>query len=186
MISNMRDLFNITNSNNADIIYAGAIWHESIEELSAILRRKMDTDNLPKRDCNAYFSIFVEMMSNMLKYSAAKTDSGVMKGSFILSYENGTYYAQCGNLMKTENKDTLKNRIDSLISMDKPALRKLYMKKLKEKSDIYKTDSAGLGLIEIAKCSSLPVEYEFSDFNDSGENSGMTLFTMRAAVTINS
>ncbi|MCL2638554.1 MAG: SiaB family protein kinase [Oscillospiraceae bacterium] len=179
MLDYMLDFYNMTNSCNADVIYKGALWHENIEEIGTVIRRKMDSDNLSSRDCRAYFSIFVEMMSNMLKYSADKTDGGVTKGAFFSVYENGAYYALCGNLMKIEHKELIKSRIDNLNSMDKMSLRRLYINELKTTNINPENEGAGLGLIEIAKCASTPIEYEFFPHDEQ-----LTFFTMRASVSL--
>jgi hypothetical protein len=166
----------MTGSCNAEVVYAGALWHGIIEELGTALRNKMDTEKIPQNTCKAFFSVFVEMMSNMMKYSAKKTESGFTKGSFFLFYKDGTCCAMSGNLIKIEDRDSLKNRIDNLNSMDKLSLRELYIKKLKKKGAL-KDKGAGIGLIEIAKCASTPIEYEFLPYNDE-----LTFFTMRISV----
>ena len=179
MVFNMLDFFNMTKSYGTDVIYSGTLWHESIEEIGTILRRKMDSDKLSLQDKNAYFSIFVEMMSNMLKYSEDKTDSGVTKGSFVSVYKKDNYYALCGNLIKNEDKDAIKNRLDSLNSMDKPSLHEFYIEKLKEKTTDARSRGAGLGLLEIARRASTPIEYEFLPYDGN-----LTLFTMRVSIDL--
>jgi hypothetical protein len=177
MFSSILDFYNIADSNNADIVYIGALWHECIEDLSALLQRKMDSDKLSKRDSKTYFSIFVEMMSNMLKYSAGKTDTGASKGAFVSINENGVHYALSGNLIKTADKDVIKSNIDRLNSMDKSALRELYINKMKAKNAELESRGAGLGLIGIARYASNPIEYDFLPYDEH-----LTFFTMRVSV----
>ena len=170
MIDNMLDFYNMTKKHDVDIIYTGSLWADGIEGLGTTLRRQMEFEDMSLPASLAVFSVFVELMNNMLMYSIEKMDieghPGVSKGAFILASKNKIYSAQSGNMIKTDNVEHIKNRIDYLNSLDKPAVRKFYKEKIKEKDVNSDSKGAGLGLIEIARRASAPIEYEFTPCGD--------------------
>ncbi|MCL2718279.1 MAG: SiaB family protein kinase [Lachnospiraceae bacterium] len=166
MIGNMLEYYNMTKKNNVEIIYTGALWAGGIEGLGSTLRRQMEFEELSLSASQSVFSVFVELMNNMLMYSVEKMDieghPGVSKGVFVLASKQKVYFAQSGNMMKTENVELVKGRIDYLNSLDKQGLRKFYKEKIRQKDENEGSKGAGLGLIEIAKRSNEPIIYEFT------------------------
>ena len=147
MISNIFEYFKMSKKSGANIAYTGGLGIACIEGLGEILQKQMTSDKLSSFMAESIFSVFVEMMNNMQMHSAEKTDDGafnsISKGTFILTSENGVYYAQSGNLIKSEKAESVKNRIDYLNSMDKQSLRKYYMELIKKRMSIRKAKARG-------------------------------------------
>jgi len=173
----MLEYYNSTKKYDVDIIYSGALWADGIEGLGVALRRHMEFEHMTLTASQSVFSVFIEQMNNMLMYSAEKVDvdehRGVPKGAFILASKDKVYIAQSGNVMKTENAELVRSRIDHLNSMDKQELRKYYKEQLRSENLNPESKGAGIGLIEIAKRASAPIEYEFIPYGE-----GLTFFTM--------
>ena len=169
MIANMLEYYNLTKEHDVDIIYTGALWADGVEGLGSTLRRQMEFTDMSLPASQAVFSVFVELMNNMLMYSVEKMDieghPGVSKGAFILSSKHKVYCAQSGNLIKKKNIVVIKKRIDYLNSLEKPELRKYYKEKIRCKTPP-ESKGAGLGLIEVARRASAPIEYEFIPYSD--------------------
>lgn len=166
---------------NVDIIYSGPLWADGIEGIGGTLRKRLEFDDLPLSASQSVFSVFVEQMNNMLMYSAEKdhfeiseaSRSDVPKGVFILGAKSKTYFVQSGNVIKDENAEQIKGRIDYLNTLDKASLRKFYKEQIKNENLNPESKGAGLGLIEIARRASAPIEYAFTPLED-----GMTFFSM--------
>ncbi|MCL2718387.1 MAG: SiaB family protein kinase [Lachnospiraceae bacterium] len=172
MLLNTLELFDKTKKLDVYIAYKGIVRIDNIEELSVALRSQMAFDKLSQDTFRAVFSIFVELMENVKMHSA------VPKGCIIVTSQDKIYHVQSGNLMETQNIEELKKRINHLNSMDKQSLRNYYMERIKKNNPNPRSRGAGIGLIEIAKRASEPVEYDFIPYDEH-----LTFFT--AKVTIN-
>jgi len=178
MITDMLEFYNMTKKYNLEIIYSGALWADGIEGIGEILRKRMAFEEMSLSASQAVFSVFVEQMNNMLMYSEEKQKvenrpAGVPKGVFLLGARGRVYIAQSGNVMKNENVESLKNRIDHLNTLDKTSLRKYYKEQIRRESKKLENKGGGIGLIEIAKRASSPISYDFKPYSE-----GLTFFTM--------
>lgn len=181
MMFDMLAYYNMLKEKNVNIIYSGPIWADGVEGIGETLRRRLELDALPLSASQSIFSVFVEQMNNMLMYSAEKQSFchngqeplSVSTGVFILGAQEKKYFLQSGNIMKSENVEDVKERIDYLNTLDKGQLRKYYKEQIKAENKNPESKGAGLGLIEIARRANSPIEYEFISLED-----GQTFFAM--------
>lgn len=181
MVVDMIEYYNMITKNDVNIFYGGPIWSEGVEGIANTLKKRLEFDRLPLSASQAVFSVFVEQMNNMLMYSEEKQhftgpeekNLDVSKGIFILGAQNKTYFLQSGNVMKSENVNLIKERIDYLNTLDKTELRKYYREQMKRENANPESRGAGLGFIEIARRASSKIEYCFTPFGE-----GLTFFSM--------
>jgi len=181
MTFNIRQYTKMLEDNNIEAIYCGPIWSNGIDGLAEMLLKRLEYEELPLSASQSVFSVFVEQMNNMMMYSAEKiqqkSDSGKLveasKGIYILGVKDSTYFIQTGNVVSSSSADILKSRIDHLNTMDKKELRQYYKQQMKADNNNPESKGAGIGLIEIARRSSAPIEYKFEPFE-----SGLQYFTM--------
>lgn len=178
--------YNMIKNHNISIIYNGPIWADGVEGIGHTLRKRLEFDELPLVTSQSIFSVFVEQMNNMVHYSADKQqfvsesagkDFDVATGVFLLGQIDKQYFIQCGNKMKNEQTQLIKERIDYLNSLDKIELRKYYKERIKAEDDNKESKGAGIGLIEIAKRASSKMEYSFTPLED-----GYSFFTLYVTV----
>ena len=182
---NVRQYRDMLNEHNINVIYSGLIWANGIDGIAEILIKRLEFDDVPMSASQSVFSIFVEQINNMMMYSAEKelkNDSEgnvveVSKGIFILGIQGKKYFIQSGNLVTKSNAEILKTRIDHLNTMDKKELRQYYKERMKAENDNPESKGAGIGLIEIARRSSSPIEYNFEPFDDD-----LQYFTMYISI----
>jgi len=161
------------------VIYDGPIWSSDIDNLAGLVTNQLD-DDLSFSVSQSVLSVFVEQINNIMMYSADKiskvTSDGRMletsRGVFVLGFYDGSYFIQTGNLVSDTNASILKSRIDYLNTLSKKELRQYYKERMKAGNDNPASKGAGLGLIEIARRSTSPIEYAF----EPGEN-GLQYFT---------
>lgn len=185
MILNMLEYYKMIKEMNINIIYSGPIWADGIEGIAGTLRKRLEFDELPLSASQSVFSVFVEQMNNMLMYSAEKENFNMSEnkhidaptGVFVLGAQGKTYFVQSGNAMKIESADLIKSRIDHLNTLDKVGLRKFYKEQIKSENANPESKGAGLGLIEIARRASSPIEYEFTPLEN-----GLIFFSMSVAI----
>jgi len=167
--------------NNISIIYSGPLWADGIDGMAEFIQRRLDIDEMTLSSSHSVFSVFVEQLNNMLMYSVDKQDtdcdetttSGIAKGIFLMGKHDNKYFLQTGNLMKTENTELLKNRIDHLNTLDKQQLRQFFKERRRAEDDNPDSKGAGIGLIEVAKRATSKLDYDFIPCED-----GLTYFTM--------
>ncbi|MCL2764348.1 MAG: SiaB family protein kinase [Treponema sp.] len=176
------------NKNNIGVIYSGPIWSDGIDGMAEIMKKRLEFDDMPYTASKSVFSIFVEQINNMMMYSAEKEkkinaercETEIVKGVFILGLQEDTYFIQTGNLVTNSNAEILKKRIDHLNSLDKKQLRQYHKERMNAENDNPESHGAGIGLIEVARRSTSPIEYSLNPRGDK-----MQYFTMYLTVTHN-
>jgi len=154
--------------NKIQVIFSGPVWADGVDSLAEIMQKCLEFDLFSFNTSQSVFSIFVEQINNILLYSAEKYKKSdeegklheLSKGIFILGAEDSTYFMQCGNIVTSKAAEILKSRIDHINSLEKNELRQFYKECLKAENNNSESKGAGLGLIEIARRSSTPIEYE--------------------------
>jgi hypothetical protein len=167
---NLRQYGNMLDENGIRIIYSGPIWSNGIDGMAEIMLKRLEFDDMPMSASQAVFSIFVEQINNMMMYSAEKEQKNspegdpqeISKGIFILGVQDDGYFVQSGNVVTESNAKILKSRIDYLNTLDKKELRQYYKQQMNAENGNLESKGAGIGLIEIARRASGPIEYEFT------------------------
>jgi hypothetical protein len=159
---------------NISLIYSGPMWHDGIKSIADIVQTRLDIDDVPGNAAKSIFSVFVEQVTNVLMYSAEKgrfpqpdkEPIDVSSGTLVLGHKEQTYFVQTGNAIKLENKELIMRRIDHLNSLDKEGLRQFHRECMNAENDNQESMGAGLGLIEIARRATAPIEYKFMPIDD--------------------
>ena len=179
MVLNMREYINSLKEQNITISYNGPLWEAGIKSMAEMVRSRLSQKNLPAKASKTIFSVFVEQVTNMFMYSAEKDHYGtqpedeVPLGMLVLGHNKETYFVQTGNAILNENVEQVKTRIDHLNSLDKDQLRQYNKEQLRSKNDNPDSKGAGLGLIEIARRASAPIQYTFQPLDV-----GLSYFSM--------
>jgi len=104
------------------------------------------------------FSTYIEMSQNMRNYSEARhyNQSESNATVIIASRPPGHYSVSAANLVELEDGRALIGRIAELSGLDKHELKQLYKQRLRDGAHV--SGGAGLGLIEMARRASEPME----------------------------
>ena len=185
MALNIRQYGKMLEDNQISVIYSGPICANGIDGMAEMLLKRLEFDDIPLNSSQSIFSIFVELMNNMLMYSekefknhSEEERKEMSKGIFILGAHDGMYFIQTGNVITNTNAEILKTRIDYLNTLDKKELRNYYKQQLSAKNDNPESRGAGIGLIEIARRATDSIKYELESYGD-----GLYYFTMYITVT---
>ena len=142
------------------MIYKGDFGKDSILPIIQIIEEKMKGDSGSK----AFFLILVELLQNVSRHNI---DNDNKDGIFMITEDaDGAYWTAVGNVVDTDTKGVLIDRIDELNALDSMGLKQVYKKTLREGSFSDK-GGAGLGLIEIARKSSDKLGYSFNKLGDN-------------------
>jgi len=175
---------------NIKVIYNGPMWDDGVRGLAEMVKTHLSHDQIKGSASKAIFSVFVEQVTNMLMYSAEKEQYptppdnelvDVPMGMVIMGNKTDkrdTFFVQTKNAVRNENISFLTEKIDHLNSLDKNELRQYYKERMRADNDNPESQGAGLGLIEIARRATAPIEYSFAPTPD-----GFSFFTMYVEIT---
>lgn len=150
--------------------YSGPISQGIIEEVGDTIKSRIIVESSNTTLALKIFSIFIEQSQNIVKYSSdSEMDDAAEKNRLkdsiiILGRKEGKYFIGFGNLIENTRKDQLKAKLDNIRKMDKTALKIYYKEQMRRNIDLDST-SMGMGLIEIARNASEPLEYDIRKVN---------------------
>lgn len=150
--------------------FSGFISEEILLALGDVLKRKLTLEAADPNKIKRIFSVFVELMQNIIRYSAeyigdAENVSDKLGwGIVIVGFRGEQFYVSCGNIISEGEATKLHKYLETLQKLDGEGLRSYYREKLKERTDSLDKGS-NLGLIEIARRSSAPIEFDFLELD---------------------
>ncbi|MET4701138.1 hypothetical protein ABIE65_004184 [Constrictibacter sp. MBR-5] len=179
--SHLFDIRETFNRQQILICFNGPFSRSIIEELGNAVRSYMESQSIAKTAILDVFSVFVEQTQNVRNYLADKAASGtgasdLDSGTVVIARTDDRYVVTCGNVIEAGDAAGLVHRLDALAALDKAGLRALYKEQMrKPRSET--GDSAGLGLIDMARKASAPLEYSVQPLDDR-----FAFFSLRVAV----
>ena len=162
--------------------YSGYVSEDILEAVGDTLRQRLEDHARDGAQIRNVFSIFVELMQNIIRYGVDGPQPGPTDGEkpsfgIVMVAENdGKMDVIAGNFVSPEEAESLLEKVTFLQSRSPDELRKLYRERLREEPDT-KSKGASLGLIEIARRSTLPLSCEVT-----GTHNGLSFFMIRATV----
>lgn len=149
--------------------YSGYLSQKMLKSIGDVIKEKLSYEDINSSTIKRIFSVFVEQTQNIIKYSSERIyidNSELSQGVIILGSENSNFFLECGNLVSKDVSKNLKTELIKIQGMDKDELKSYYKEKLK--SDSSYTKGAGIGLIDIARKSTKPIEF---DIKEQSQNS---------------
>ncbi len=150
--------------------YVGSMSHIIMEQMGGVLKQKMAQEETGLSLSQKVFGTFVEQVQNIMNYSAEKipdkdNNREVGAGIVLVGKENHAFYIAGGNLILAETKQELSERIDAINKLDKSEMKSFFKQKLSE-SQNREESGGGVGLIDMARKASAPIEYRIKDIDD--------------------
>ena len=152
--------------------FTGYISEKILFALGEAIRHKMAAEEAGPNVTKRVFSIFVEQVQNIIRYSddriAAADGQPVVLSSGVITVgrDGQRFFVVCGNTVSRESMEKLRTRLDYLAGLNKEQLKAYYREKLKEPPEP-ESQGATIGLIEIARRSSEPVEADFHEIDSN-------------------
>ncbi len=168
----LSSLYNLRNEYLKDGIifsFSGEVSQLILTSIVEELGNKMEMLNVKTSIIQNIFSIFIEQIQNIMKYSPNIKQESLFSNISIsvIGFDNKKlkYYVSSGNIINKIDKEKVENKISKLNSMDKQELKDYY-KELR-KSGLHKHEKgAGLGLIEMARKASEPIEFAIDEIDE--------------------
>lgn len=146
--------------------FSGYLSEGILYSLGEALREKMTLEAADGPTIRRVFSVFVEQMQNIIRYSAEKVAGSAGRtgelsaGMVTIGVESGKVFIVCGNSVRNADVPRLKDRLDHLKSLDRDGIKTFYREQLRGEPEDG-SRGATLGLIEIARRASEPIAYDF-------------------------
>lgn len=174
------DIQNTLKTNRILISFSGRLSQGIIEELGEAIKKHMEAEERAKNDIYNVFAIFVEQTQNIRNYATRKFDTPnyemiANSGIVIIGRKEEGYYISSGNIIEKKDCDKLINHIEGIVPLDKIKLKTLYKERMKQ--GIYSDMGAGVGLIDIARKASKPIEYSMVELDEE-----YSFFTLNVVV----
>lgn len=158
-ISNIIQLRKTLWENNVIMIHKGDFSQDALIPIIRMIENNIKSQfSKHDRKKKRMFHLMVEVLQNISRH--AYIDNNTKDAIFIVSRIEESYTVNTGNYIENKHIDKLQKQINLLNSMSKDELDVLYLDTLKN-GILSEKGGAGLGLIDIIKESSKPVEYEF-------------------------
>ena len=174
MSKNLATLRSVFNREGVILYYNGLISHDLVIEIADIVKLKMLADDVASSTRLKVFAALVEQLQNILYYSLdvvsgvtdGETDKEMRRGVVMVGQEDEHYYVQAGNLIDNSKVELLRQKLSMLQKMDKNELKQ-HLKEQRRLEPNKDSRGSGLGIIEMARKASAPIQYDFTPVEDS-------------------
>jgi hypothetical protein len=161
--------------------FSGPVSQSLLEGIGETLKQKMSLEDTSTNIVQKVFSIFVELMQNVINYSAERLETGgqeqeISYGVLIVGKENEHFYIISGNHIRKEQVGTLEEKLSKVQSMNKDELKQYYKQQRRMQADL-DSKGAGLGFIDMARKASRPIEFEIEQLD-----SEYSFFVVKAVI----
>ena len=154
--------------------YVGPVDSAGMEGLLALAEKSSAAAGgrtLMKRIGN----VLIECLQNVMRHGLIEAN-GFTQLYLTLESTPVGFQVQCGNMVDSEMRAILSDRLAEINGMEEEVLRKTYIETLCN-GEMSGKGGAGLGLLSLAKKASGPIEYRFDSQEDNRE-----LFTLIVTV----
>jgi hypothetical protein len=164
--------------------YNGYMSEPILAGIGEAVRTKLAAEEISKQISRSLFSIFVELMQNIIRYSADfipdeesdTKETDFRYGIIMVGRQEDQFFVSCGNKIAVESVAKLKTNLAQLKMLDKDGLKKLHKETLR--GDVPEgSKGAGVGFIDIARRANNGFEFDFRDID-----SEYAFFTLKAYV----
>ncbi len=155
---------------NIILMYKGILTFDLLSSLIGTAEKRINQYEEDRRLQKKFYSILTESLQNM-HYHIEKSESTDLDVStdavlILIVAQRRFYYLKTCNYVLSSQVDKIKDKIDLVNSMDKDQLKEMYRKSLSN-NEFSDKNTAGLGLLEIARKTDVPIKYEFEMINDN-------------------
>lgn len=152
--------------------FSGTISQNILSSIAETIEKELHSTGVSFSLIQNIFAVFTEQMQNIMSYSRERIQLGdnafESPGICVVGYDKsvGHYYVCSANIISPEGEPALRAKLDKIIPMNKTELR-TYYKELRRSGKESHDRGAGLGFLEMAKKSSLPLQYTITQMDNS-------------------
>ena len=156
--------------NNVNMIWCGHISPDIGKEVLSFTETKLSEDDIELNLRRRVFSIFVELLDNVAKYSPGKeVESQFGMPVAMIKLTEKAYSITTGNLILNSQVSHLKEKIEIINNYDEAGLKEFYVRSLSGQT-IHSDSTGNMGLIDMARKSGSKLESQFEKINELYSN----------------
>lgn len=168
MLSNFVNL-HLSKMSAENVLYSfqGVIDESITEKISELMDKHFDEKNIPSERRKKFFLIMVECVQNVFHHQLKPEHEGqpFESGIIVSNDEKANYRIVSGNYIVNESVKALGEKIEKMNAMSPEQLRAFYQESLSV-AELSEKGGAGLGILDMARKSKMPLEYEFVPIDD--------------------
>ena len=161
------------------ICFNGPISRTLLSEIGIALKDHIESTQTRQSAAMDVFSVYIEMSQNIRHYAGRmgynETDAAATV--VIAETDGGQYSVSAGNLVERADAEPLVRRVQQLSNLDKAELKALYKSQLRAPRQDGQSGGAGLGLIDIARKATLPMQASLAE-----GPAGKVFFSLRVVI----
>jgi hypothetical protein len=143
--------------------YRGEISQDIVIALLNLAENKLTRSTPDLNIKSRVFSVMIECLQNITQHS--EKNDHLNSNIFMIGHAEDSYTIFSGNVMKSEKVETLREKLVKINFMSEEELREFYKYLIKIETLSGKTGS-GLGLIQIARKTGKPLEFDFKKLDE--------------------
>ncbi|WP_222424072.1 SiaB family protein kinase, partial [Desulfamplus magnetovallimortis] len=132
------------------------------------IKQTLMINEADKKTSKNAFSVFVEQVQNVIRYSAQRgvleQEKEVSYGILTLGKEGSKTYIDCGNQIDVKDVERIKKSLEKIKTLDRKELKSLYKTILKGETP-EGSKGAGVGFIEVALRAKNGFDYDFVEID---------------------
>lgn len=153
--------------------YSGYMTEEILAGIGNSLKSKLAIENTDKKIARGIFSLFVEQVQNVIRYSAETEPSEhnpdfegdeLRYGLLTVGQQDDRHFVSCANMVPSWDVGRLRDNLTKIQNMDKDGLKALYKEILKGEVP-EGSKGAGVGFVDIARRATNGFEFDFIDID---------------------
>lgn len=150
------------------LIYEGEFTQEVTKSVLAMAERNMDSFGEEPGVKRKVFNVMVECLQNISKHAENYEPGRYAKNNalFMIGKQDTDYLITSGNAVKRVDVPDMKRKIDTINSLDKDGLKKLYKDIITGSEGLSPKGGAGLGFVDMARKSGEPLDFDFEEIDD--------------------
>jgi len=168
-IDHIPQFYNLLRSDNLSFVYQGDFSDSITEKIIALSEYSIDNSHEMLEMKNKVSFVIVECFQNIIRHgndNQTKTNRTLtFPGLFSTRNTQECIYIASANLIENKQVPLLKEKLEKLNNLDKEQIKALYLDILTT-GEISEKGGAGLGLVEMARKSENPLEFNFENEND--------------------
>ncbi len=149
--------------------YSGYMTEGVLTGIGQAIKRKLELEDADKKTSKAIFSIFVEQMQNVIRYSAEREplsgENELRYGVLTMGQKGDHYFVSCSNLVERKDVARLNDSLTHIKGLDPDGLKALYKRTLKGDTP-QGSKGAGVGFIDIARRAVHGFDFDFTEVDD--------------------
>jgi hypothetical protein len=154
--------------------YSGYMTEDILSSIGSTLKQKMAMDKTDKNVARGVFTLFVEQVQNVIRYSsevepggrgASQADVELRYGLLTIGQKEGRHFVSCANMIARRDVERLRGNLTKIQGMDREQLKAFYKEVLRGATP-EGSKGAGVGFVDIARQATHGFQFDFHDVND--------------------